>query len=34
MSDMPKFAKNMTDVEMQALWEYISTLPAKNTAGK
>ncbi len=27
MASMPKFAKNMTDVELQALWAYISTVP-------
>jgi len=32
MSVMPKFAKNMTDVEMQALWAYISTVPAVESA--
>lgn len=31
MSIMPKFAKNMTDVELQALWAYISTLPSQAT---
>ena len=34
MSNMPRFGKNMTDVEMQALWAYISTLPPKPIAGK
>ncbi len=28
MSSVPKFAKNMTEVEMQALWEFIRALPA------
>jgi cytochrome c553 len=28
MALMPKYAKNMTDIEMQALWAYISTVPA------
>lgn len=32
MSVMPKFAKNMTDVELQALWAYISTVPAVESA--
>lgn len=27
MATMPKFAKNMTEVEMQALWAFISSLP-------
>lgn len=27
MAGMPKFAKNMTDTEMQALWAYIKSLP-------
>ena len=31
MSSMPKFAKNMTEVEMQALWEFIRALPAAPT---
>jgi mono/diheme cytochrome c family protein len=34
MSDMPKFAKNMTDVELQALWAFISTLPPQATPAK
>ena len=31
MASMPKFAKNMTDVEMQALWAYIKDLPPTPT---
>lgn len=31
MANMPKFAKNMTDVELQALWAYISSLPPQAT---
>lgn len=31
MATMPKFAKNMTDVELQALWEYLKTVPASPT---
>ena len=27
MASMPKFAKNMTDVELQALWAYVKSLP-------
>ena len=27
MASMPKFGKNMTDIEMQALWMYIKALP-------
>lgn len=27
MASMPKFAKNMSDVELQALWAYIKALP-------
>lgn len=29
MFSMQRFAQNMTDVELQALWAYISTLPAQ-----
>jgi cytochrome c553 len=32
MALMPKYAKNMTDIEMQALWAYISTVPAVASA--
>ncbi|MBY0489324.1 MAG: c-type cytochrome [Gemmatimonadaceae bacterium] len=31
MAGMPKFAKNMTDVELKALWAYISSLPPQAT---
>jgi len=31
MASMPKFAKNMTDVEMQALWAFIKDLPPQPT---
>ena len=31
MASMPKFAKNMTEVEMQALWAYIKDLPPTPT---
>lgn len=31
MASMPKFAKNMTDIELQALWAYLQTLPAAPT---
>lgn len=34
MASMPKFAKNMTEVELQALWAYISTLPARPTGSR
>ena len=32
MALMPKYAKNMTDIELQALWAYISTVPAVASA--
>ena len=32
MALMPKYAKNMTDIEIQALWAYISTVPAVASA--
>ncbi len=31
MASMPRFAKNMTDVEMQALWAYFKSLPPQPT---
>jgi hypothetical protein len=31
MSNMPQYAANMSDVEMRALWEYISSVPALPT---
>jgi len=31
MASMPKFAKNMTDTELQAMWAYIQTLPPAPT---
>lgn len=31
MASMPKFARNMTDIELQALWAYIKELPAQPT---
>ncbi len=31
MASMPKFAKNMTDIELQALWEFVKALPAAPT---
>lgn len=31
MASMPKFAKNMTEVELKALWAYISSLPPQAT---
>ncbi len=31
MAEMPAFAKNMTDIEMQALWAYFKDLPATPT---
>jgi mono/diheme cytochrome c family protein len=31
MASMPRFAKNMTEVELQALWSYIKDLPATPT---
>jgi mono/diheme cytochrome c family protein len=34
MSDVPKFAKNMTETELQALWAYFSTLPPQPTGSK
>ncbi len=32
MATMPKFAKNMTDTELQALWAYIKSLPPQPLA--
>ncbi len=34
MASMPKFAKNMTDVELRALWEYLRTLPPLATGAR
>jgi mono/diheme cytochrome c family protein len=34
MATMPKFAKNMTDIELQALWAYIKDLPPQPIVGK
>lgn len=34
MASAPKFAKNMTDVELQALWAYFSSLPPTPTGNK
>ncbi|MBL0173418.1 MAG: c-type cytochrome [Gemmatimonadaceae bacterium] len=31
MASMPKFAKNMTDIELKALWSYIKDLPPQPT---
>jgi len=33
MANMPKFARNMSETEMRALWAYIKELPARSAGG-